>query len=121
MKCLLASFSRGIKTAVKQEQFCTENTISEDGEKTSIQTKVFKGIHVLSQKLCIKIIYHNISASSYEIFIPGRHKLEAHVILPLFYLPYCCVSFLHGQSLSLPWKAPPFSISHGLLGLQMQA
>ena len=38
MKCLLASFSRGIKTAVKQEQFCTENIISEDGEKTFLQT-----------------------------------------------------------------------------------
>ena len=45
-------------------------------------------MHVFRQKLYMKIIYHNISASSYEIFIPG--KLESYVIL----LPILCTLLL---------------------------
>ena len=50
-------------------------------------------MHVFRQKLYMKIIYHNISASSYEIFIPFPvywHKLESYVIL----LPILCTLLL---------------------------
>ena len=51
-------------------------------------------MNVLRQKLYMKIIYHNISASSHEVFIPGiltQAWITCHIAPILFTLLLCVV------------------------------
>ena len=49
-------------------------------------------MNVLRQKLYMKIIYHNISASSHEVFIPGTQAwITCHIAPILFTLLLCIV------------------------------